>query len=72
MTYVGVSLALQGVSEMLSPLPVKPEEPEQLQSTSFSGVVNTSKVGSPVPIAYGRLFVGSSVISSGLDVDQLV
>jgi len=24
----------------------------------------------PVPVAYGRLFVGSAVISSGLDVNQ--
>ena len=26
----------------------------------------------PVPIAYGRAFTGSAVVSSGLDVDQLV
>jgi len=25
----------------------------------------------PVPIAYGRVFVGSAVLSSGLDVDQV-
>jgi len=24
----------------------------------------------PVPIAYGRLFVGSAVLSSGLDTDD--
>ena len=69
---VGAAMMLSGVAEMLSPVPKMPEDPEQLQSFSFSGVVNTSKVGSPVPIAYGRVFVGSSVISSGLDVDQLV
>ena len=72
MTQVGISMTLYGVAEMLSPVPKMPDDPEQLQSFSFSGVVNTSKIGTPVPIAYGRLFVGSSVISSGLDVDQLV
>jgi len=72
MTQVGISMTLYGVAEMLSPVPKMPDDPEQLQSFSFSGVVNTSKIGSPVPIAYGRVFVGSSVISSGLDVDQLV
>ena len=69
---VGAAVMLMGVAEMLSPVPKMPEDPEQLQSFSFSGIVNTSKIGSPVPIAYGRVFVGSSVISSGLDVDQLV
>jgi len=69
---VGAAMMLNGVAEMLSPVPKMPEDPEQLQSFSFSGIVNTSKIGSPVPIAYGRVFVGSSVISSGLDVDQLV
>ena len=37
---------------------------------SFSGVVNTGRQGLPVPIAYGRVFVGSAVISSGFDVDH--
>ena len=69
---IGIAITLMGVAEMLSPVPKMPDDPEQLQSFSFSGVVNTSKIGTPVPIAYGRLFVGSSVISSGLDVDQLV
>ena len=39
-------------------------------SRLFSNVVNTSRQGMPVPIAYGRVFVGSAVLSSGLDVDQ--
>ena len=45
-------------------------ESARLESFSFSGIVNTSKQGMPVPIAYGRLFVGSAVISTGLDVNQ--
>ena len=52
--------------------PDVPEEAETLENYAFSGVTNVARVGTPVPIAYGRLFVGSSVISSGLDVDQVV
>jgi predicted phage tail protein len=47
-------------------------EAARLESFTFSGIVNTSKQGLPVPVAYGRLFVGSAVISSGLDVNQTV
>ena len=69
---LGIYMALQGVAEMLSPAPDVPEEAETLENYAFSGVANVARVGTPVPIAYGRLFVGSSVISSGLDVDQVI
>jgi predicted phage tail protein len=46
-------------------------EATRLESFTFSGIVNTSKQGMAVPICYGRAFVGSAVISSGLDVDQV-
>ena len=71
---IGVALVLGGVAQMLSPVPKPPgpaEAPTQLESNSFSGVLNTVRQGVPVPIAYGRVFVGSAVISAGLDVDQV-
>jgi|TARA_R100000458_G_C8268359_1_gene243191 predicted phage tail protein len=71
---IGIGLMLTGVAQMLSPVPKPPgpaEAPTQLESNSFSGIVNTSRQGIPVPIAYGRVFVGSAVISSGLDVDRI-
>ena len=71
---LGIGLMLAGVAQMLSPVPKPPgpgEAPTQLESNSFSGVANTSRQGVPVPIAYGRVFVGSAVISAGLDVDQV-
>lgn len=71
---IGGFLLLSGVAQMLSPVPKPPgplEEPTQLESNSFSGIVNTTRQGVPVPIAYGRVFVGSSIISAGLDVDQV-
>ena len=69
---VGIALALGGVVQMLAPTPDLPQEASKLESFSFSGVTNTSRVGTSIPVAFGRLFVGSSVISSGLDVDQLI
>jgi predicted phage tail protein len=73
---IGASLILGGVANMLSPQPdisalQRGKEAARLESFSFSGIVNTSKQGMPVPIVYGRAFVGSAVLSSGLDVAQL-
>jgi len=73
---IGASLVLGGIANALSPAPQissleRGKEAARLESFSFSGIVNTSQQGLPVPIAYGRVFTGSAVISSALDVDQL-
>jgi predicted phage tail protein len=73
---IGASLVLGGVAQLISPMPswvgfTSGKEAARLESFSFSGIVNTSKQGMAVPICYGRAFVGSAVISSGLDVDQV-
>ena len=73
-TNVGISLTLSGIATAISPQPGLDstlDESVQLESFTFSNVVNTSRQGMPCPIAYGRLFVGSAVLSSGLDVDQV-
>jgi len=72
----GGALILGGVAQMISPTPKPPglveqNEAARLESNSFSGIVNTTRQGVPVPIAYGRVFVGGAVISAGLDVDQV-
>ena len=71
-SYLGAGLVLQGIANVISPQPPNTalDEAVQLESFTFSNVVNTSRQGMPVPIAYGRVFVGSAVLSSGLDVDQ--
>ena len=71
----GVSLIIGGVASLISPQPSisslqRGKEAARLESFSFSGIVNTSKQGLPVPLVYGRAFVGSAVLSSGLDVAQ--
>jgi predicted phage tail protein len=72
---IGVSLIFGGIAQLISPMPSlgfnNGKEAARLESFSFSGIVNTSKQGMAVPICYGRAFVGSAVISSGLDVDQV-
>ena len=71
---LGVGLLLMGVSEMLFPLP-KPQkfssEEDPRLSFSFSGVQNTSRAGTPVPIVYGEIFTGSVVISAAVDTNQV-
>ena len=71
---IGLGLTLMGVSEMLFPLPepqkFNSEEDPQL-SFNFSGVQNTSRAGTPVPIVYGEIFTGSVVISAAIDVNQV-
>ena len=74
MVYLGASLALMGVSEMLFPMPkpkeFKSEQDPQL-SFSFSGTQNTSRAGTPVPIVYGEIVTGSVVISGAIDTQQV-
>ena len=74
MVYLGASIALMGVSEMLFPLPkpkeFKSEQDPQL-SFSFSGTQNTSRAGTPVPIVYGEIVTGSVVISGAIDTQQV-
>jgi len=72
--FLGVSLALQGVSEMLFPLPKPPEfssEQDPRISFGFSGTQNTSRAGTPVPIVYGEIITGSVVISGAIDTQQV-
>jgi len=65
--YMGVALMLGGISEMLTPVPKEPPDSRKLQSYSFSGIEQTTGQGGPVPIIYGKCFVGSAVLSAGLD-----
>jgi predicted phage tail protein len=74
---LGSFLLLGGVAQMLSPAPTfsgfeRGKEAARLESFTFSGITNTVQQGMPVPICYGRCYIGSAVISSGLDVDQLI
>mgnify|MGYP003111486822 CR=1 FL=1 len=71
---IGFALVLGGVSQLLFPVP----EPQKFESEedpklsfNFSGVQNTSRAGTPVPIVYGEIFTGSVVISAAIDTNQV-
>lgn len=65
---VGASLVMTGVSNLLySPnTPASRDAEEQITSTYFNGAVNLTTQGNPVPLAYGKIRVGSQVVSAGL------
>ncbi|MDE2097819.1 MAG: tail assembly protein [Patescibacteria group bacterium] len=58
----GASLILGGIAQVLS----KPPQQQASNSYMISGPVNTTQEGAPVPILYGRLMIGSMVISANL------
>ena len=70
--YLGASLVLSGVADLLTPTPKTPEFEEDVQNSFyFSGVVNSARPGTPVPVCYGEVLTGSTTISSSVDVNQV-
>ena len=83
---IGLSLALGGIAQVLTPVPKLSTasplmssgyassqrgdrgDPKRLESYNFSGIQNTSSQGLPVPVIYGRIWVGSVTISAGIDI----
>jgi predicted phage tail protein len=73
-TYVGTSLVIAGASQMLTPTPTTPNQnsqPDNKPSYVFNGAVNTTAQGYPVPVGYGRMIVGSAVISASIIAEEL-
>lgn len=66
---VGASLLLGGVAQMLTKMPEMKQgtEKEKKQSTAFSNLSNMTAQGKPMPLAYGRMRVGSLIISQGVE-----
>lgn len=64
----GVGLMLGGVAQMLTPLPkTEKRDGENSRNTYFSNLDNTMAQGVPVPLIFGRMKVGSKVLSQGLE-----
>lgn len=72
---VGVGLVAGGVIQLLTS-PPKFQDFQALQNSAggssylFSGPTNVTKEGNPVPIGYGRLMVGSQVISASYETTE--
>jgi predicted phage tail protein len=69
----GIGMMLGGVVQMLSPQPKalrNGDRPDNQPSYVFNGAVNTQAQGNPVPVLYGRMIVGSAVVSAGIHAED--
>lgn len=73
---IGKALILGGLIQLVSPQRRdggRAERPDSLPSYGFdAGPLNTTQQGLPVPLAFGRMVIGSAEISKGLATDDLV
>ena len=72
---IGYTMIVSGVAEVLF-APPKPqfstaEKPANTPSYIFNGPVNTTMQGNPVSLCYGRVRIGSQVISAGLSSREI-
>ncbi|WP_392559801.1 tail assembly protein [Orbus mooreae] len=64
----GAGLMLGGVAQMLTKTPSTDNSSEVTKkSTSFSSLSNSIAQGAPIPLIYGKIMVGSKVLSQGLE-----
>lgn len=66
----GGLMALQGASMLLTPTPQTPQTADQKESFLLDGTGNLLEQGNPVPVVFGRAFVGSVVVSAGISSDE--
>jgi len=72
LAYIGSALVLQGAQDLLFPLPEPPDlETDPRLSFSFSGIQNTARPGTTLPVVYGEIVTGSVVISASVDTNQI-
>lgn len=70
---LGVAMMIGGVIQLLSPQRKdKDDKIEGQASYAFDGPVNITEQGGPVPLAYGRVIIGSTVVSQGLSTTEIV
>jgi len=64
----GMQLALMGIIELTMK---DPDELNEEKSSLFSGPINTTKMGVPVPICYGKMEVGGAVTNFGFTQNRV-
>jgi predicted phage tail protein len=71
---IGSALMLGGLMQLVSPQRKQGVEPrvDNQPSYAFSGAVNTTQQGYPVPLVFGRVITGGATISGGMSADELV
>lgn len=73
---MGISLILGGVGMMMTPTPSmsdysQREKPEARHSFYFSGPTNCMEQGGSMPLVYGRMTIGATVVSAGIQVESV-
>jgi len=75
---MGISLVAGGVVQMLTPVPSTKAGSQQEQASTenkpsylFNGAFNSTQQGLPVPVVYGQMLVGSSVVGVGTWAEAL-
>ena len=74
-TAVGGAMIMGGIAQVLAPTPrglATRDGPDNGASYHFSGPVNTTAQGNPVPLLYGELTVGSATISAAIYAEDQV
>lgn len=76
MMQVGVAMTIGGVIQMLSPVPKTGNQQDQASTENkpsylFNGAFNSTQQGLPVPVVYGQMLVGSSVVAVGTWAEAL-
>lgn len=67
MMFMGAAMAMGGIAQMLSAhSPAQNGSSNSKSSYYFNGAENVTSQGGPVPLLYGRMRVGSTVISEGI------
>ena len=71
LSYVGASMVLGGVAELLAPPNPTPEAEQTPESSAFSSPLNVSLPGVAVPLVYGTAICGSIVINTSLEIGEV-
>jgi predicted phage tail protein len=73
---IGVSLALSGISQLMSPTPQISskgyEREAEKPSFVFNGPVNRTEQGGPITLVYGEIITGSIVVGGSIDSEEYV
>ena len=70
---MGVGMALGGVAQMLTrpPAMTPSNGADKGRNSSFSNLTNSAAQGQVVPLAYGRVYCGSRIVSQGVESRRL-
>ena len=72
----GAAMALGGIWQLIAPMPTVSDynarEQDKKVSFVFGGAVNRMEQGGALQVVYGRFRVGSTVVSAGIDIQELL